>query len=95
LAKGVPSGPHSFRHANITWRQRVGGSANEASKIAGYSDLEMTGEYACVSAERQNELAPRIQRKLQGAPGKKREQKIQQRRVQGLFKTEMPPRFRQ
>src|ERR1700691_1765933 len=27
-------GPHSFRRANITWRQQVGGSAIEASKIA-------------------------------------------------------------
>lgn len=26
-------GPHSFRRANITWRQQVGGSAIEASKI--------------------------------------------------------------
>jgi hypothetical protein len=30
-------GPHSFRRANITWRQQVGGSAIEASKIAGHS----------------------------------------------------------
>src|SRR5579884_786288 len=37
-------GPHSFRRANITWRQEVGGSAIEASKIAGHADLEMTGE---------------------------------------------------
>jgi integrase len=49
-------GPHSFRRANITWRQQVGGSAIEASKIAGHSDLEMTGEYTFVTAERQNEL---------------------------------------
>ena len=35
-------GPHSFRRANITWRQQVGGSAIEASKIARHSDLEMT-----------------------------------------------------
>jgi len=28
-------GPHSFRRANITWRQEVGGSAIEASRIAG------------------------------------------------------------
>jgi integrase len=57
-------GPHSFRRANITWRQQVGGSAIEASKIAGHSDLEMTGEYTFVSAERQNELTRRIQEKL-------------------------------
>ena len=57
-------GPHSFRRANITWRQQVGGSAIEASKIAGHSDLEMTGEYTFVTAERQNELTRRIQGKL-------------------------------
>jgi len=57
-------GPHSFRRANITWRQQVGGSAIEASKIAGHSDLEMTGEYTFVTAERQNELTRRIQQKI-------------------------------
>lgn len=57
-------GPHSFRRANITWRQQVGGSAIEASKIAGHSDLEMTGEYTFVTPERQNELTRRIQARL-------------------------------
>ncbi len=57
-------GPHSFRRANITWRQQVGGSAIEASKIAGHSDLEMTGQYTFVAPERQNELTRRIQQKL-------------------------------
>jgi len=57
-------GPHSFRRANITWRQQVGGSAIEASKIAGHSGLEMTGEYTFVSPERQNELTRLIQAKL-------------------------------
>src|SRR5207245_11356060 len=60
-------GPHSFRRANITWRQQVGGSAIEASKIAGHSDLEMTGEYTFVTPERQNELTRRIQGKLADA----------------------------
>jgi integrase len=60
-------GPHSFRRANITWRQQVGGSAIEASKIAGHSDLEMTGEYTFVTPERQNELTRRIQEKLSDA----------------------------
>jgi hypothetical protein len=46
----------SLRRANITWRQQVGGSAIEASKIAGHHDLEMTGEYIFVTPERQNEL---------------------------------------
>jgi integrase len=63
-------GPHSFRRANITWRQQVGGSAIEASKIAGHSDLEMTGEYTFVTAERQNELTRRIQEKLSVAANK-------------------------
>src|ERR1039458_2050179 len=57
-------GHYSFRRANITWRQQVGGSAIEASKIAGHSDLEMTGEYTFVTAERQNELTRRIQQQL-------------------------------
>lgn len=57
-------GPHSFRRANITWRQQVGGSAIEASKIAGHSDLEMTGEYTFVDPERQNQLTRRIQDRL-------------------------------
>lgn len=57
-------GPHSFRRANITWRKQVGGSAIDASKIAGHSDLEMTGEYTIVTPERQNELTRRIQEKI-------------------------------
>jgi len=57
-------GPHSFRRANITWRQQVGGSALEASKIAGHSTLEITAEYTLVPPERQNELTRRIQEKL-------------------------------
>jgi len=57
-------GPHSFRRANITWRQEVGGSAIEAQKIAGHRDLEMTSEYTFVASERQNELSRRIQQKL-------------------------------
>jgi integrase len=65
-------GPHSFRRANITWRQQVGGSAIEASKIAGHSDLKMTNEYTFVNPERQNELTRRIQGKLAEA-GKRNE----------------------
>jgi integrase len=71
-------GPHSFRRANITWRQQVGGSAIEASKIAGHSDLEMTGEYTFVSPERQNELTRRIQQKLVEAAGKNGKENILQ-----------------
>ena len=57
-------GPHSFRRANITWRQQVGGSAIEASRIAGHSALSMTSEYTFVTPERQNELTRRIQKRL-------------------------------
>jgi len=60
-------GPHSFRRANITWRQQVGGTAIEASKIAGHSSLKMTGEYTFVDPARQNELTLRIQERLAGA----------------------------
>jgi hypothetical protein len=62
-------GSHSFRRANITWRQQVGGSAIEASKIAGH-DLEMTGEYTFVAPECQNELTRRIQEKLASTSNK-------------------------
>ena len=62
--------PHSFRRANITWPQEVGGSAIEASKIAGHSDLEMTGDYTFVGPERQSELPSRIQQKLAQAAAK-------------------------
>ena len=57
-------GPHSFRRANITWRQQVGGSAIEASKIAGHSDLEMTADYTFVDIERQQQLTRAIQDRL-------------------------------
>ena len=67
-------GLHSFRRANITWRQEVGGSAIEASKIAGHRDLEMTSEYTFVAPERQNELTRRIQRRLADAGNQ--EQKV-------------------
>jgi integrase len=60
-------GPHSFRRANITWRQEVGGSAIEASKIAGHRDLEMTSQYTFVAPERQNELTRRIQQRIADA----------------------------
>jgi hypothetical protein len=43
----------------MTWRQQVGGSAIEASKIAGHSDFEMMREYTCVTPDRQNELTRR------------------------------------
>jgi integrase len=57
-------GPHSFRRANITWRQEVGGSSIEASKIAGHANVRMTEEYTVVQLKRQDELTRRIQDRL-------------------------------
>lgn len=60
-------GPHSFRRANITWRQEVGGSSIEASKIAGHSTVRMTEEYTKIQLARQEELTLLIQNRLTGA----------------------------
>jgi hypothetical protein len=57
-------GPHSFRRANITWRQEVGGSSIEASKIAGQSTVRMTEEYTKIQLTRQEELTRLIQERL-------------------------------
>jgi integrase len=54
-------GPHSFRRANITWRQEVGGSSIEPSKIAGHSTVRITEEYTKIQLSRQEELTRRIQ----------------------------------
>src|ERR1019366_9876272 len=54
-------GLHSFRRANITWRQEVGGSAIEGSKIAGHATVSMTGDYTLVQLQRQEELTRAIQ----------------------------------
>jgi len=56
-------GPHSLRRANITWRQEVGGSAIEASKIAGHANTKITEEYTIVQLRRQEELTRRVQDK--------------------------------
>lgn len=60
-------GPHSFRRANITWRQEVGGSSIEASKIVGHSTVRMTEEYTKIQLTRQAELTRRIQERLANA----------------------------
>jgi hypothetical protein len=57
-------GLHSLRRANITWRQEVGGSSIEASRIAGHASTKMTEEYTVVQLKRQEELTIRIQEKL-------------------------------
>ncbi len=54
-------GLHSFRRANITMRQEEGGSAIEASKIAGHATLSQTGDYTVVQLKRQDELTRAIQ----------------------------------
>ncbi len=56
-------GLHSLRRANITWRQEVGGSAIEASKIAGHTKVETTLDYTQVAIKRQDDLTRRIQEK--------------------------------
>ncbi|MBK9170713.1 MAG: tyrosine-type recombinase/integrase [Bryobacterales bacterium] len=65
-------GLHSFRRANITWRQEVGGSAIEASKIAGHASVSMTGDYTVVQLPRQEELTLAIQDRV--AEARKRAQ---------------------
>jgi integrase len=60
----VITGPHSFRRANITWRQEGGGSSIETSKIAGHSTVRMTEEYTKIQLIRQEELTRRIQERL-------------------------------
>jgi integrase len=57
-------GLHSLRRANITWRQEVGGSAIEASKIAGHSSVNMTNDYTHVQLRRQEDLTRAIQERL-------------------------------
>jgi integrase len=63
-------GPHSFRRANITWRQEVGASSIEASRIAGHANVRMTDEYTIVQPKRQEELTRRIQDMLANAKGR-------------------------
>lgn len=57
-------GLHSFRRANITWRQEVGGSAIEAQKIAGHPSTKITEDYTVVQLKRQDDLTCRIHEKL-------------------------------
>jgi site-specific recombinase XerD len=70
-------GLHSFRRANITWRQEVGGSAIEASKIAGHANVSMTGDYTIVQLQRQDELTRAIQGRMAAAQKKQEEEASQ------------------
>jgi hypothetical protein len=54
-------GLHSFRRANVTMRQEEGGSAIEASKIAGHATVNQTADYTVVQLKRQEELTRAIQ----------------------------------
>jgi hypothetical protein len=67
--------------ANITWRQEVGGSAIEASKIAGHTEVQMTSEYTFLGIERQQELTQAIQERLRAAAEKVEEKRKQQGQV--------------
>lgn len=60
-------GLHSFRRANITMRQEEGGSAIEASKIAGHATVNQTGDYTIVQLSRQEELTRAIQDRVSRA----------------------------
>jgi integrase len=71
-------GLHSFRRANITWRQEVGGSAIEASKIAGHANVSMTGDYTIVQLQRQDELTRAIQGRMAAAQKKQEEEASKQ-----------------
>jgi integrase len=57
-------GLHSLRRANITWRQEVGASAIEASRIAGHSSVNMTNDYTHVQLSRQDSLTRAIQQRM-------------------------------
>jgi len=67
-------GLHSFRRANITMRQEEGGSAIEASKIAGHATVSQTGDYTVVQLKRQEELTRAIQSRV----AKAREKQIEE-----------------
>ncbi len=55
----------------MTWRQEVGGSAIEASKIAVHASTKITEEYTVVQLKRQEDLTRRIQDKLAATAAKK------------------------
>jgi hypothetical protein len=69
-------GLHSFRRANITLRQEEGGSAIEASKIAGHATVSQTGDYTIVQLKRQDELTLAIQVRLSEAAAKVKNQAV-------------------
>ncbi len=76
-------GPHSLRRANITWRQEVGGSSIEASKIAGHANTKITEEYTIVQLKRQGELTRRVQEKRAKAAKRAQEKKLVEMQKKG------------
>jgi len=60
-------GPLALRRANITWRQEVGGSSIEASRIAGHASTKISEGYTVVQLKRQEEPTRRIQDRLDEA----------------------------
>jgi integrase len=66
----VGLGPHSFRRANVTWTQEVGGSGIEAGKRAGHTNTNTTAIYTVISLKRQAELNSRIQDEMAKATKK-------------------------
>src|ERR1035438_4939743 len=72
-------GLHSFRRANITMRQEEGGSAIEASKIAGHATVSQTGDYTIVQLQRQDELTRAIQGRM--ADSRKKQEKDASKRL--------------
>ena len=72
-------GLHSFRRANITMRQEEGGSAIEASKIAGHATVSQTGDYTVVQLKRQEELTRAIQARV--AKAREKQQKSADKQV--------------
>lgn len=63
--------------ANITLRQEEGGSAIEASKIAGHATVSMTGDYTVVQLNRQEELTRAIQQRRRTAARKAKKSKLE------------------
>ncbi len=74
---------HSFGRANITWRQEVGGSSIETSKIAGHASTAITDEYTLVGMHRQDELTRRIQEKRAKAGKKAKQAQVVEIKAQG------------
>jgi integrase len=59
---GIPGfGMHSFRRGLSTKFQAAGGTAIEAQKTAGHTEVETTSEYTILQRERQEEIVRRVQ----------------------------------